>query len=416
MNSSKTCCQCAVYRTILLGWVGVAMLLIGPLGHAWAGQVPDSLGGATYYERTTDGLVRFFYDRHYYLVDKDCHYKEIEREGHFDFVQRIFDGPVRDFDLNGELVMEGNYAKGKKEGLFRGYHPSGFLKWEVKYVDDIPADTIRYYYPDGMPYLEYRAVDGELLLWSYWNTKGRQRVRNGRGRFELVSEPSDAYNPIGYGWIVRRGRVRGGKMDQDIFYRYRFEDGTEYTAGYETYRQGKFVNGEDYASGFFSQPRHALGPRIWHVRSEVLVSKRCTVDDHIGFTYHAAETWQNALSSRVALQANQEGEVTLYLKDGFGLWLETAYMHRDLRPRQLSFVLLVDKAGAVQGVEAGQNFETPALAAHMTEVVQGFNYWVPSWNGDFIDDELTIHVQVQAGPARPFFVLSDMHVTRKLGF
>lgn len=415
MHSSKTLCQSPVYSAILLGWVGFAMVFAGFPACAWAGHVSDSLRGAKYYERTADGLVRFFYDRHYYLVDQDCHYKEIEREGHFDFVQRIFDGPIRDYGLDGELVMEGSYTNGKKEGVFRGYHPSGFVKWEVNYVDDIPADTIRYYYPDGRPYLEYLVLDGELLLWSYWNTNGKQRVKNGRGRFELVSEPSDAYNHIGYRWIVRRGRVRHGKMDMDIFYRYRFEDGTEYTAGYETYRQGRFQNGEDYEGGYFSQPRYALAPRIWHVRSEALVSKRCTVDDHIGFTHYAAETWQSRLRERAAMQTKEEGEVTLYLTDGLGDWQQTPYMLSDLRPRTLSFVLQVDKEGVVQSVESVSNFETPALAAHMMDAVKSFSYWVPSWDGDFIDDELTVHVQVHPGAGSPFFVLFDMHVIRKQG-
>lgn len=379
-------------------------------------QEADSLGGARYFERADNGMVRFFYDRHYYLVDRDCHYKEIEREGHFDFENRRFVGAVRDFDLDGGLVMEGNYTDGKKDGWFRGYHPSGFLKWEIHYVDDLPVDTLRYFYPDGMPYLEYRVVEDELLLWSYWNKKGKQRVKNGQGRFELISEASDAYNDIGYRWVKRRGRVRAGKMHQQVFYRYLFEDGTEYTAGYEAYHHGKFLHGEDYAAGTsFYGPRHAFGPRIWHVRSESLVSKQCTVDDHIGFTHYAAEMWQLGLGARATMTTNADGQVILYLKDEAGQWQETPYMASDMGAKTLSFVLQVDKEGAVQSVVPNHNFETPGLAEHMAEVVQGFRYWVPSWDGDFIDDELTVRVEVLSGAGNPFFVLYDMHVARKEG-
>lgn len=385
-------------------------------GAACAQPATDSLGSAIYYERISDSLVRFFYDRHYYLVDQDCHYKEIEREGNFDFEKRQFDGPVRDYDLDGYLVMEGNYVDGKKEGLFRGYHTSGYAKWELRYEADRAVDTVRYFYPDGRPYLEYLVGDGDLLLWSYWNAKGRQRVTEGRGRFELVSEASDNYNEIGYRWVQRRGKVRDGKMHQDIFYRYVFEDGSEYTAGVETYHMGEFVRGEDYSTGVFTaQPLHPLGPRIWHVRSEALVSKRCNVDEHVGFTHYAADIWQQQLGRRAVIRTLPSGEVEFYLVDGTGNWVSAEIEPTDVAPRTLSFALQVDKEGNVQTVEAVRNFDTPLLADHMLAVVRDFRYWVPSWDGNaFVDDELTVNVRVHPGLAS-FFVLYDMHVIREHG-
>lgn len=396
--------------------IGVALLFFCiPFG-LWAVQEIDSLSHNVYYERIDDGLIRFFYDKHYFLIDKNCQFKEIEREGIYDFASRAFVGTFRDYDRNGYLVLEGNYQNGLKEGVFRAYHPSGFLKWEIHYERDIPKDTLRFYYPDGKPYLEYQIMDNELLLWAYWDKKGRQRVEEGRGRFEVVSEVGGTYNPDGFQWVKRTGRVVDGKLDRTIPYRYIYDDGTEYAAGYEEYRNGEFIRGDDFATGeVFHTARFPIVPLVWHSWAEMMVSKRCTIDEHIGFTQHIADEWRTGLAHSVRATSDEEGNTLLYHLDNRQQWVQENYEPTDLGPRRLSFVLEVDKDGVVQSTLPDRNFDTPWLAEYMLAIVSATKYWVPSWDGEFIDDELTVELEVFVSPDEGIFQIHDLHVVRTNG-
>ena len=54
-----------------------------------------------FYEKLDQGLIRFYFDKYYYLVSKECEFKTIERVSKFDFAKQVFDGEFRDFAPNG---------------------------------------------------------------------------------------------------------------------------------------------------------------------------------------------------------------------------------------------------------------------------------------------------------------------------
>lgn len=402
---------------ILVSRLTILLLIIMPGLLRASIMVRDSLSAPVFFERLDDNQLRLFYDERYFLVDKDCHYKAIEREGVYDFKNNTFVGEVFDYDLDGLLIMQGTYSNGMKEGLFRAYHRSGFLKWEIYYHQDVPKDTIRFYYPDGAPYLVYRVTEDRLLLWNYWDQRGRQRVKDGRGRFDVVSEVDGGYLSSGHQWVKRTGRVRDGKLNFVVPYRYMYDDGTEYAAGYEEYREGGFVRGEDYNSGevFYTQ-REPIAPGVWHTRAEAMVSKRCTVDDHVGFSQYIADRWQLDLAGQVRAAKDKDGDVHLYLSDDNQQWAARAVDPEDLNTSVLEFTISVSKDGAIQSVSAENNFGTSSLAERMFAIVEGTEYWVPSWNGEFIDDELTIEINVLPMLEEGVFVLHDLRVSREKGW
>src|SRR5690606_31707135 len=69
-----------------------------------------------YYENAANGATRFFYDDRYFLADKYCSFKAIERVGYYDFRQQTFVGEFTDFDNRGRVLLRGNYRNGKQEG------------------------------------------------------------------------------------------------------------------------------------------------------------------------------------------------------------------------------------------------------------------------------------------------------------
>lgn len=393
----------------------VAVLCLSALWSA-AQQGPDSTE-PIYYEHTQDGRSRFYYDERYFLVDRNCTYKAIERDGAYDFTNQTFVGIVRDYDLEGRLVLEGHYRDGHRDGLFRAYHPSGFLKWEIRYQADIPTDTLRFYYPDGLPYLEYRVTNDELIIESYWDLKGRQRVKKGRGSFEMVSELDAQYHPSGHRWIRRSGRVREGKPDFIIHHAYIYESGEEIAAGSEEFRNGEFVRGDDFmADENYYSPRMPTIPRVWHHRAEQMISKRCNIDDHLGFSQYLADQWQAQFAQHIRVAESEQGSIQLYRHNSKHEWeLLDGFQNSDLKPQMLSFSIEIDKEGLVKTVSPEQSFDTEILADVLLHVVNQTAYWIPSWNGDFIDDELTVSLRVLADSENGHFVLHDLHVVRSKG-
>src|SRR5690606_39698877 len=117
-------------------------------------QQVDSTAKVTLLEKAPMGLVRFYFDDYYYLVDKDCAFKSIERVSQCLVDKNVFHGDFRDFDRNGTVVLSGHHDEGIKQGLFKAFHSSGTLKWEVMYENGSPTGDWKYYYPDGKPMLK----------------------------------------------------------------------------------------------------------------------------------------------------------------------------------------------------------------------------------------------------------------------
>src|SRR3546814_822107 len=191
------------------------------------GTADTTVNGPTFYERGSDETVRFFYDDHYYLVDKDCEFKAIERVGRYDFQQQVFIGEIADFDNQGRLILEGSYVDGRKQGDFKAYHPNGQLKWQVPYLQGSPRGGFNFFYPDGKPLLEITYTDEGVRILNFWDRRGRQRVTDGDGRYEF-SVAADSYNEFGYTRYIRQGRVVDGRPHGNwtIEYLFRSEEHT----------------------------------------------------------------------------------------------------------------------------------------------------------------------------------------------
>ena len=163
-----------------------------------------------FYEKLDQGLIRFYFDKYYYLAAKDCEFKSIERVSKFDFTKQIFDGEFRDFAPNGGRMLVGNYREGKKEGLFQAFHPNGVLKWEINFKDNYPVGDWKYYYPDGKPLLTISYGDFGYFIKDYWDNRGKQEVVDGEGNYEFAI-PFEGFTEFGYDFYLRKGKVKGGK-------------------------------------------------------------------------------------------------------------------------------------------------------------------------------------------------------------
>ena len=265
-------------------------------------QQADSTAKVTLLEKAPMGLVRFYFDDFYYLVDKDCAFKSIERVSQFLVDKNVFHGDFRDFDRNGTVVLTGHHQEGIKHGPFKAFHPNGTLKWEVMFENGSPTGDWKYYYPDGKPMLtvHYGEVAGRIL--AFWDRRGRQRVRDGNGTYAFQM-PFAFYNEYGYPFFERKGRLRDGlprgywtthlldEREQKVLYTEEiFND------------RGMLEEGHDLFLDAGYRTPMAMIPTPYFYTGERLLSKPCTFDDHSGFNTYLSEKFTAMLRSSPTLR------------------------------------------------------------------------------------------------------------------
>lgn len=252
-----------------------------------------------FYEKLDQGLIRFYFDKYYYLVSKECEFKSIERVSKFDFTKQSFEGEFRDFAPNGNRILVGTYTDGKKEGLFQAYHPNGVLKWEVTFRNNFPTGDWKYYYPDGKPLLTVTYSEQGYFIKDYWDNRGKQEVMDGEGNYEF-SIPFEGFTEFGFDFYLRKGKVKNGKPQGNwntYFYNVgqqpvyamtqRFLNGVLTT----TYDDNGELNNEDFLS-------LSILPYDYFMRAELFNSKSCSFDDYANFYAFLAKRFNDNLNKK----------------------------------------------------------------------------------------------------------------------
>ena len=369
----------------------LACLWLIDLSFAMANELDSLSTLPVYYEDAPDSQTRFFYDDHYFLADKYCQFKAIERVARYDFTKREFIGAFADFNNAGRLILRGNYQDGKKEGIFTAYHPNGQLKWEGRFIQDVPDGLWKYYYPDGKPLLEveYSYEGGKIQ--NFWNRKGQQRVINGNGKYEFAVE-TDGYNEFGYIRYNRKGKVVDGLPHGNWIIEYIFDDGKKAGAGHELYEHGRFIQGyEAYKDEeFFGYPRYRLLPVDFSARAEALVGKECSIDEYSGFTG--------------------------YLNEHFEAWFKEGLTELP-DPQAIKFTVSVTKMGEPMGIEIDSTFSDRRYADLLLTGIRWIPYWLPSFaNGEYINDTLTVTMEAFPDATEHKLRFFDVKIQRENGF
>ena len=179
----------------------------------------------------SDTLVFYFNDR-WQLVKPVC--GTIFRISRMDTVLLTYTGKFVDYYAHDSTIaMEGNYTKGKKEGLFNIYFPNGQLEQSGKYVNDKKTGIWEYFYEDGTKRQILDFQDNEILIKEFWNKEGKKLVESGNGEWYSYT-PSDEF-------IKTSGEVLNGR-----------KNGTwkntlpsrNMTTNIEKYKEGKFISGK----------------------------------------------------------------------------------------------------------------------------------------------------------------------------
>lgn len=331
-------------------------------------QEVDSIPEPVFYERGEDGYFHFFYDENYFLSDRDCSFRKIERVAQYNTTARVFDGEFVDYDVYGRVLLEGFYEKGSKEGLFTAYHPNGEVKWELEFEHGMPKGIATYYYPDGLPFFELEYGDEGVIIKNYWDNRGRQRVVNGNGRFEVTIKAS-GYNPSGYVFYERKGRLVNGRPHRIWTTKFIYGDGSRSDGGFEVMREGMFLRGfDEYEEWYEDFSRYYLFPVDPYIRAELMISKRCSIDDNSGFLAYLTDVMESVL---VPASAD------------------------DVTFQEIIYTLSVSKDGVPSDVKEEKIEVIDAVGNLLKSAIQHIPFWYPSFkDGEYIDDQLTIKAEL----------------------
>lgn len=69
------------------------------------------------------------------------------------YVRGEYEGLYRSFDPAGNLTMQGYYTDGAMNGKWLSYHPNGSVKMEFTFINNESDGPVRQWYPDGTPEL-----------------------------------------------------------------------------------------------------------------------------------------------------------------------------------------------------------------------------------------------------------------------
>lgn len=92
----------------------------------------------------------------------------------------VFEGPRREYFLNGQIALETPYHKGWPEGRSRTWYRDGTLATEWTDRHGKQNGMYRSWHPNGKPSFEARYVDNKAVgIGRYWDEKGKLiRVRD----------------------------------------------------------------------------------------------------------------------------------------------------------------------------------------------------------------------------------------------
>lgn len=330
-----------------------------------------------YFEPTANNMIRFFFDENYFMVDKACEFKYIERVSAFNKSSNKFEGQFKDFDQNGRLVLTGQYIRGNKEGEFKAFHPNGALKWESNFINNKATGSWKYYYPDGKPMLFITLDQPGFSIDQYWDRTGKQSVKDGEGLYD-IELPILGFTEHGYTKFNRQGKVKNGRPDG--FWHISFivegkkrEKIHAYTEQYEDGQLKEKKVSDNFFGIYIPEESLIFTPESYFPRAELLLSKKCSFDEFTGFNIFLSEKFTQFLK-----QLKQEK-----IED-FDL--------------DFSYTLHVSKKGTPTQVklESVPDFFNDYQKAFFIKMVANIRYYLPSYlSGEAIDDTLALSFKVK---------------------
>ena len=96
-----------------------------------------------------------------------------KRAGRWELRDNDCDGPWRRWNNKGELLEQGWYRKGVREGKYQLNHPNGKDRLEGVYRNDLRDGLWRLSHDNGKLKQENHYQEGDLIRWEVWQTEDK---------------------------------------------------------------------------------------------------------------------------------------------------------------------------------------------------------------------------------------------------
>ena len=346
-----------------------------------------------YFEKENDTTFRFYFNRNYYLVDKNCPFVQIQRVITYNLETKTFHGGFADIDAQNRVILEGTYQDGLKHGWFTAYHPNGEIKWEVEYHSNNPVGLWTFYYPDGLPALELNMNPSRgIEVVNYWKQNGKLGVKKGKGKFEFKLKEK-GFSEFGNEYYIRSGRILNGKPNGRWLVHLLNPDGSKVRRAVEFYDVGKLTYARDYLQDF----EYTYSTEFdWYPiepfeRAEQFMTKSCTIDDDMDFN--------------------------TYLTEVFNTWFENTDVALQ-RFIQLDVKLTISDEGKLISIDSDSLFDADLHNVLLKQAIRAVPFWYPSYDGQqFITDQLNISaLAYPSGSGGRSVKFGSLHIRRSKGF
>ncbi|CAN5532254.1 hypothetical protein BH11BAC5_BH11BAC5_38270 [soil metagenome] len=179
----------------------------------------------------SDDTVVLYYNERWQMVKPAC--ALMFRVSKIDTLLMTFTGKFVDYFMDSSIAVEGSYAKGKKEGLFKLYFDNGQLAQTGNYINDKKSGLWQYYYESGVKKQVINFVNNETLIEKFWNEDGKVMVDSGKGDWYGYAA-ADKFRKIS-------GKVINGKKDGTWTNSIASE---KFITNIEKYKEGILISGK----------------------------------------------------------------------------------------------------------------------------------------------------------------------------
>jgi antitoxin component YwqK of YwqJK toxin-antitoxin module len=211
--------------------IQIAILLILISLNSFPQEFSNSIKVGNSLEIFDGDTIKIYYSCIGTISDSNC--AEYVRIGRIDSLNCNVVGKFKDYYIDGSIAMEGNMSNDKLNGICTFYYPNGNIRETGNYSEDLRTGVWKCFYYNGELRLVLNFIEGNPLIESYYNTKGKIRVKNGFGRYTGYFNLYKSCDPF-----KCSGSVVNGLMEGKWSY---YLPLSNQWVGDEYYEKGKFI-------------------------------------------------------------------------------------------------------------------------------------------------------------------------------